>query len=317
MKLHGPLRIDLPRKLMAFTCAFLIWYSVHKQLSEEEVYRDIPITLKHNKSITVGEQELPKVNVTVKGSKKRLKNMTNADIKVFGQISEEATNGRYTVQLRDKNIELPGHMEVVDIQPNSFHVYIDQVETKDSVPIRCRFDGQLPEDYGRKNLIIVPKIVQITGPSKTIRGIRDITTEPIKLDKSIMQDFEIEIALEKLPQVTITPEKVKVTVELYKMRDSKLFSDLDIAIMNSSNKDFYVAEILSGGSLKAEAVVNGPKGVMDALSNSSLRPFIDISKISTIGTCRLPVHLWVDANDCVPLEITPLTLEVRIGLQTK
>ena len=97
------------------------------------------------------------------------------------------------------------------------------------------------------------------------------------------------------------------------MKDSKFFSDLDVSIMNSSNTGFNVAEFLVPTLPKVEAVLAGPKATIDILTSSSLRPFIDISDISTSGTYRLPVHLWVDAKDCAALEIKPMLLEVKIN----
>ena len=75
--------------------------------------------------------------------------------------------------LREKNIEIPSGLQVIDIQPNSFPVYIDTLAVEE-FPIRCRFTGELPDGYDRKSVFFVPKTAQVTGPSKIIRRIKEI-----------------------------------------------------------------------------------------------------------------------------------------------
>ncbi len=318
MKLSSIAVKNWPRKVASILCAFLIWYSVRTQLTEEETFRDIPVTLKHSEYLTLSEQDLPKLAIKLTGSKKRLKTLTNADIKVTGKISNEATPGRYTVLIRDKNVEIPGKLKIVDIQPDSFHVYVDKIETIEDIPIRCRFVGSLPEGYGRKSISVIPNTAQITGPSKVVRGLGEMVTDEIEL-RNIYEGFEKELVeLVNLPQgVTVNPARVKVSVELYRMNDTKLFSDLQISVMNRTNTDFYVEEFIKPSIPAIEAVIEGPKATVDILTVSSLRPFIDISEIAVAGSYRLPVHFWVDAKDCSALEVKPMILEVRVTVRPK
>ncbi len=313
MKLHPLITEDFPRKFASLVCASAICYFVHKQIQEEEIFRDIPVTFKHSKDLVILKDEVQKINVKVRGPERRLKNLTNADIKVIGQISDQATSGRYTVLLREKNIEIPRNLNVIEISPNSLIVHVDSVKTVEGVPIRCRFSGQLPEGYGRKSFQIVPKTARISGPSKVIGDIKELVTNAIELDQNIHEDFEVELPLLKIPQISISPETVKVSVELYKMKDSKFFNNLDISIMGNNNDLFFIEKFIHPTNLKIEAVLGGPKSTIDILTSSSLRSFIDISDISNSGIYKLPVHLWVDAKDCTALEIKPMIVEVKMG----
>jgi YbbR domain-containing protein len=301
------------RKLSACICAGLIWYSVHKQIQEEEIFRDIPVNIKLPQGMIIHQRELPKIDVKLRGPKRRLKALSNTEIKIIVRISDDIS-GSYTVSLKDKNVIIPDRsLEVVEIEPRSIPVYVDKVLTSDGIPIRCRFIGELPEGYGRKSFFTVPKTAQITGPSKVVQEIREIVTESIELDQNIREDFEVDIPLLKIPQATISPETVKVTVELYKMKESKFFENLGVSVMNSKDTDFHVAEYVNPAEPNIEAVLSGPKATIDILTSSSLTPFINISDITASGTYRLPVHLWVDAQDCSALEIKPLILEVEIN----
>lgn len=312
MKFAPMIRLDWPRKFVALLCACLIWFSVQRQIQEEEVFRDIPVTLQHSKDIIVLQQELLKVNITLRGSQKRIRNLTTADIKITGQVSDEATRGRYTVLLRDKNVDVPGTIQVVDIQPNELGVYVDKVELLENVPIRCRFTGQLPEGYGRKSFSVTPKAVRATGPSNVVRELTELVTEAIELDQNVVNDFEVDVPLVGIPQVTLSPDRVRVSVELYKMKGSKFFGELDIFVLTSKNSDYYDVRFINPPAPHIEVVLSGPKSIIDILTSSSLRPFIDISNIPGPGTYRLPVHVWTNANDCVPLEIKPMILEVAV-----
>ena len=308
---------DWPRKLVAFFCACLIWYTVHSQIQEKQVFRDIPLILKHPEYLTLNYEELPKINVTLRGQKRRLYAVTNADIKVTGQVSKEATtSGYYTVLLREKNIEVPRGIKIDNIQPDSFQVHVDTILNRE-IPIRCRFTGQLPEGYDKKSVFFVPKNAQVNGPSKIVRRLKEIRAEPIELDQNIQDDFEIEVELETIRNVTVVPESVQVTVELYRKFDSKFFGNLDLVVLNSEDTDFYVEKFIKPDLPKVEAVLRGPKSTIDILTSSSLRAFIDVSDITVFGSYRLPVHLWVDANDCSVLEIKPIIVEVKVNRRPK
>ena len=210
VKLHPLLTVDFPRKFASLICAGAICYSVHRQIQEDEIFRDIPVTIEHPKDLVIVQRDFPKINVKVQGPKRRVKSLTNTDIKITGEISEGASAGRNTVILREKNVKIPRrNIQILDISPNSLHVYVDKVETVQGVPIRCRFTGQLPEGYGRKSFLVVPKTVQATGPSKIIREIKELATDSIELDENIHEDFEVEVPLLKMPQVSVTPERVK------------------------------------------------------------------------------------------------------------
>ena len=308
---------DWPRKTVALVCAFLIWYTVYRQIQEKEIFRDIPITLKYGKNLTVSEEKLPKVNLTLRGPKRKLSSLTNADIKIIGKVNYGATTGGYyTVALREKNIKIPSGIKIDEIQPSSFQVLVDIVSDAD-VPIRCRFSGRLAEGYDRKSFNLIPKTVQISGPSKIVKRIKEVRTESIELDDSIQDDFEIDVRLETIRNVSIIPDFVRVTVELYKKYESKFFGNLNLVVLNSTNTDFFVEEFLSPANSKVEAVLNGPKSTIDFLTSSSIRTFIDISNISVFGSYRLPVHLWVDAKDCSVVEVRPMIVEVKISSRPK
>ncbi len=313
MKLHPFITIDFPRKFASLLCAGAICYFVHKQIQEEEVFRDIPVTFKHSEDLVILKNEVQKINVKLRGPKRRLKNLTNADIKIIGQISDQAISGRYTVLLREKNIEIPRNLNIIEITPDSLIVHVDTVKTIEGVPIRCRFTGQLPEGYGRKNFQVLPKTAGISGPSGVVSDIKELVTNAIELDRNIHEDFEVEVPLLKIPQLSISPETVKVTVELYKMKDSKFFNNLDISIMENNSDLFFVEQFVNPINPKIEAVLGGPKSTIDIITSSSLRPFIDISDISKSGIYKLPVHLWVDAKDCKALEIKPMIVEVKMS----
>ena len=308
---------DWPRKLVAFFCACLVWYTVHRQIQEKQVFRDIPLILDYPDYLTVNHEDLPKINVTLRGPKRRLNSVTNADIKVTGYVSKDATSGgSYEVLLRPKNIETPRGIKIDHIQPDTIKVNVDTILNRE-IPIRSRFTGQLPEGYDRKSVFFVPKNAQVKGPSKIVSRIKEIRTEPIELDQSIQDDFEIEVRLETIRHITVTPESIQVTVELYKKFDSKFFGNLDILEVNSIDTDFYIEKFINPNLPKVEAVLRGPKSTVDILTSSSLRAFVDISDITVFGSYRLPIHLWVDANDCSVVEIKPMIAEVKINSRPK
>ncbi len=312
MKPLDLITVDWPRKITALTCASLIWYSVHIQIHEVEIFRGIPVTLKHPKHLTFIQQELPKIRVTLRGPKKRLQTLTNADIKITGEISDQATSGRYTVLLREKNIEVPGRFEIIEIQPDSFSVTVDTVETIEDVPIRSRFTGNLHQDYGRESYPS-PKMAQITGPSKIVRGIPEVFTEAIELDETIHTDFDIEVDLVQIPLVLTTPSSVNVTVELYQKKDTRFFEDLKLSVLNRDDATLTATSYINPAVPKIEVKVVGPKSVVDIITAASIRPFIDISSVTTPGIHTLPVNLWADARDCQAQVIKPMVVEVKIG----
>jgi YbbR domain-containing protein len=312
MKISHSLREDKLRKTLALVFALLIWAFVRVQIRDVEIFRNVPVKIEHSGDIALLDQTLPKIAVAVRGSKRRVNVITNLDIEVIGQIPEAAQPGSVMIRLSKKNVRTPKGVEVIEVTPDRVQVNVDQLKTVEK-PVRHRFNGNLPNEYAFKSVVVVPKRVQVTGPARLVDDLAEVITGPIELGEQTPEKFEMSVGLMKVPQVNVSPEEVSVQVELYRQKGDKFFPKLDVGVLTPKSGDFYVEGFVEPSQPVVEAVIQGPTSIIDILTESSLRPFIDLSDITAAGTYRKRVHLWINAEDCRVLEIKPIILKVKIG----
>jgi len=307
---------DWPRKLTALCFALLIWFSVHTQLQERDTIRGITVRLKHSKGIAVLDREnIPKVDITVRGSKKRIHALTPADITATVKVGNDVTGGQFLVQLREPNIELPARIEIENIQPDSFAVSVDRVKTV-SKRVLLRTEGDLASDLQVKTFTIIPETVLVTGPQRIVTGLPDIVTEPLFLDPNRRTGFDIEVPLITGPRISVSPERVRVIFELSRSHSEKSFTELAVEILNSVDSDYFVS-FKNSPDPRIAVVISGPTATVDVLTESSINCYVRVSDVTAPGEYRKRVQVTVDARECQVNRLTPPLLVLDVKPRTK
>lgn len=305
--IHRLFRVDLARKFVAAFFAVLIWFAVSAQLRNFTTLYNIPVKLHYDPSAIVLEDTVLTVDVTLRGVEKRLQRVKTTDVEVNVTVPSNLAAGMFFCQLRitPDDVYAPFGTRVVDVAPSRQQIQYDRIISKRNVPIRVRFDGRLREGY-RYTHSVLPSRVDVLGPSRILKDVHELVTGPVLLDSTITQDFEIDVKLLPLPKV-LTNAEVHVSVEIEKHSSQQSFRDLPMGILVAPASGLCVRDLPPRVSL----TLHGPKLALEAIDQLSVRPFIDVTAITSPGTYRRPVQVWVSAAAGVVAEdVHPSVAEV-------
>jgi YbbR domain-containing protein len=316
MRLPEFIKRDWSRKLVAVFMAGIIWVTVHQQLQVTSTLRDVTVRVTTSPDLIMLEQERLRVRVTVRGSRRRVPNITSADIRVEAHVVE-INDRRHSIELRSRNVVLPAGISLVEIEPSTIDVMIDHLKDAER-PIAYKFEGELARQFGR-NVRIHPNNANISGPKHLIDQIDEIETEPIRLSAETPRDRELkkEVALVPPPQVTVNPLAVTVVVEFYRRLETKEFENLNVHVLHAIGSPVEVTA-LDPPDAKIKVLIEGPTSTLDVLLRSSIQPYIDLSVVHSADQVRLPIEVeFPEAKDCRVLEVTPRFIKANVRIKEK
>ena len=302
---------DLARKVVALFFATLIWLAIDSQLHDFVVLHNVPVTLRHDRSAMILEDDRAlTVDVTLRGPRKRLQRLNTGDIKINATVPT-VPRGIYFYDLRvsPANVMAPMGTRVTEIAPEQQQLRVDRIVAKGNVPIRVRFSGTLREGYKKTRCSSFPTAIDIRGPSRLLKDIKELVTEPVPLDESITQDFEIDVKLVPIPGVAATNTDVHVSIEIAKHSSQQAYRDLELNVLCRADSGLVLAE----PPPPVAVTVHGPKVTLDALDRLSVRPFVDLTAITNPGRFRRPVQVWIDGAANVTAEyVHPSMIEILL-----
>lgn len=311
LRLPKVFRENLVRKGVAFFFAVLIWLAVDSQLHDFTMFSDVPVILQYDPTSVALEREYVNVDVTLQGPSKRLRKTEITDIRVTARIPPIPKGVYfYELHLSPDDVSVRPGIRVKDISPKTVLIPVDRIETKHNVPIRVRFAGELQDGYRLARKSVFPSAADIRGPSKIVKDIRELVTEPVLLDETLEHDFEVDVDIVDIPKIRINTETVHVSLEIARHSTEKSFHDLPIFVMRGTESRLNVSTPMENASI----TLHGPKINLDALDELSIRPFIDISSITSPGRYRRPVRVWINGAPNVTAEyVHPSIVEVTLS----
>ncbi|MCF7854572.1 MAG: hypothetical protein K9N51_07240 [Candidatus Pacebacteria bacterium] len=314
MRLHVPKFIarDFSRKFVATFFAVLIWLAVSNQLHDFETFHDVPVSLRYPADKLFLDRKIETATVTLRGARRRLEDLQSSDITLAARIPVVPEGVYYyDLHLSADDVNEPPGTKVTSITPENIRVQLDRIVSKD-VPVRVRESGEPGYGYKIVERTVVPSTVTIAGPSKIVNEIDDIMTEAVILDESLVENFEMdEVRLIPIPRVDVSPKSVHIAYEVARHSGQKAFTDLPIRILKNKDSALQV----KGPLPKAQVTVRGSKSVLDALKDHAVRPFVDITSVSSPGRYTFPVNAWVEGPSRVTVEyVHPPDVDVVIAV---
>ncbi len=309
MWLYSVFAEDVLRKLVALAFAILLWFAVRTQLRDFVVLRNVSVELRDPSGTLFIEKQALAVDITLRGVRKRLKRIKSTDVEVRAQLPK-IPDGFYNhfLRLTPDDITVPTGVRVTDIDPPEIRVRLDRIAKKHNVPVRVKFDGTLPKGYRMLRCSPFPSVVDVAGPSRILRDIKEVVTEPVVLNESITQDFEEVLGIVQIPTVR-TEKTVHVIIEIAKHSSQKAFRDVPLSILTRAGSSLRPGGVPPRISL----TLHGPTVTLDALTDEAIRPFVDVTDITNAGIYRKPVHVWVDQAENVTTEyVHPKTIEIEL-----
>jgi YbbR domain-containing protein len=316
----GIIRNDFWRKIIALFFAFLLYLMVTVRIGQEEKINNVPVILDLPVGLFNLEKQPPRVTVTVKGSKKKLKEVNAASLKIKAEVLDALfTPGvPYLLRLTPKNVNAPMGVSVVDIDPKDIQLNLDKKISK-KVPVVAKFNSErnLPRDYAVGSVKFNPSEVLINGPESVVKDIDSVQTKPIPLDSQVMDSFEFTTALASQNSISISPSKVSAQVEIVKQYVSRTFKSIPIRLLGApEEKGNYKIELLS--SPHVAVTLHGPRGEIALLQAVAIKPYIDVSSFDEAGTFSVGVNCWVSSDGKVAVKnIYPAKVQIKITKSRK
>ncbi len=310
----GIIRKDFWRKLIALFFALLVYYTVQiTQLGAERSISGIPVKIEiPNDLINISAQN-PTVTVMVRGSQRRIKELSPSDFKVKITVkeSEFIPDSQYPLRISPQDVRSPHMIKVLEVRTSTEGLTLERKERR-RVGIRPQFNSlnKLPGDFTVSGVKFTPDKVWITGPVSQVRNLESIQTEPIPLDDTTVESFEYEVGLLTPKRVTVDPDKVAAMVSVKREFVTRVFHSVPVRRLNAADAAGLKVEMLSTPNV--DITVNGPKGKIAELDSSKIKPYVDLSGLEEPGSYNVTCECWLTAPGITVKSIFPSTIKVRI-----
>jgi YbbR domain-containing protein len=310
----GIIRKDFWRKLIALFFALLVYYAVQiTQLGAERSISGIPVEIEMPKDLVNISAQVPKVTITVRGSQRRIKELSPGDFKVKLRVNEAdfVQDSQYPLRISPQDVQSPHLIKVLKVRSLEEGLTLERKDRR-RVEIRPQFNSlsKLPGDYTVSGVKFTPEKVWVTGPVSQVRNIESIQTEQIPLDDTTVDSFEYEVSLVAPKRVTVDPVKVAVLVTVKREFVSRVFHSVPIRQLKAADAAGVKVELLSTPNV--DITVNGPKGKIAELKSFKIKPYVDLSGLEEPGSYNVTCECWLAAPGITVKNIYPSTIKVRI-----
>ena len=168
----------LPLMIVSLLMAFLLWLLV---IAEEKIEAGFMVPLVFDSipaTVVIDGAPMGSVYVQIRGSKQAVENIIPQQIQARVDLSQ-AQPGDEFVQITHQSIVLPKNIDVLGVYPP----YLDlKFLAKRPVPVRVRTVGKPSDGYMVKEIVVIPRQVEIVGPLHRVDAIRRVDTYPVDID---------------------------------------------------------------------------------------------------------------------------------------
>lgn len=152
--------------------------------------------------------EVRNVQVRLRGPQSRMETFNPFLVSLVVDLGD-AVKGPQQIELRPEAVTRPQGIEVTSIEPSSISLELDELVTEVR-EVRVVLSGEPAAGAVVKATRVAPTPVAVRGPETLLRGLAELTTQPVSLDGHAI-DFE-ERTLLVDPGPLITPLNQVVTV---------------------------------------------------------------------------------------------------------
>lgn len=201
-------------RLLALAIAVALWYSVSLEDRETLAERLVEASVSYNRPVGfVILDPVPNVNVRLRGSSKEIRQLNPFQATVQVELLQ-AQAGVVSITLGPDDVQVPGDLEVVSIDPNVIRVELDR-EITQRVPVRVQLTGTQAEGVKVGEPEILPNQVLVTGPESLLKRLEWLDARPLSLEgRTVTFEETVSVApTDPLIQV-VQPTKVNVRVPL-------------------------------------------------------------------------------------------------------
>lgn len=203
---------NLVLKLAAVLLSVALWFFATSR-GQSEISIDVPLVFRNIPSgIEMVNNNIKTISLNIKGQERLIKNIKLSDIVIYIDLSK-AKKGKSIYYITRDNIKLPHSLTVLNINPSSVKVIIEDTITK-TVKVMPVIIGEPEKGYYVKSVEVAPEIVVIEGVSSEVRRFNTIKTEALDItgsNETFTQELKLDLTGKNI-RAKINDIKVKVVI---------------------------------------------------------------------------------------------------------
>lgn len=221
-------------KLLAIGIASGLWFFVNAAQRDSE--SEYPIAVRLNNlppHLMLVSPRPDTVDLHVSGPRTLLNRMEGANLGVDIDLSRMRT-GTTTFRLRSDTLPLPRGVTALRITPSELTLEFDRIEGK-RVPVDLAVDGRPSGDLRITESRVTPEDVEVRGPSRLVREMTAVKTDPIDLSDAIAGRIRREVDLAVSGDLlTLSSPTVHVDLLLEEPIEEGRTASIEIVVRNAS-----------------------------------------------------------------------------------
>jgi YbbR domain-containing protein len=161
---------NLLRFLVSMVLAFGLWAWVTYENDPEttRVLGGIPVSIDNLPTDFEIVGDPPTVDITVQGPQSIVTPMERDAVVARADMTEVENTGSHDV---DVNVDVPSDVRVREVVPESVSVEIDQMATRDDVPLIINEPDDVPPNYQVAAIDVESDVIGVQGPLRTLNQI--------------------------------------------------------------------------------------------------------------------------------------------------
>ena len=169
---------DARLKLVSLLLATCAWFFVKGITSDWRLIEGVPLEVKARTGLTVLQASAATANVTVRGTREDVRQVSRQDLSAVVDLSQDDRVGPITVKLTPKSIRHSRRVQVSEIDPAEVTVNVDQMIERE-LPVQPLFSGELPPNLSVERVVIEPKTIRERGPKTLLNSMASVSTLPV------------------------------------------------------------------------------------------------------------------------------------------
>jgi YbbR domain-containing protein len=165
-------------KVVSLVLATCAWFFVKGITSDWRPINGVPLEIKAKPGLTVLATSAATVNVTVRGTREDVRQVSRQDLSAVVDLTGDDRRGPITVRLSPSSVRHSRRVQVTEVDPAEVTVNVDEMIERD-LPVQPQFGGELPPNLSVERVITQPETVTVRGPKTLLNGMANIATLPI------------------------------------------------------------------------------------------------------------------------------------------
>ena len=165
-------------KIVSLVLATCAWFFVKGITSDWRPINGVPLEIKAKPGLTVLATSAATVNVTVRGTREDVRQVSRQDLSAVVDLTGDDRRGPITVRLLPSSVRHSRRVQVTEVDPTEVTVNVDEMVERD-LPVQPQFGGELPSNLSVERVITQPETVKVRGPKTLLNGMANIATLPI------------------------------------------------------------------------------------------------------------------------------------------